>query len=268
MRFTQLQLTARHELELKYNSVQVIKDELTVMPSVIMKEHQKFVMAMSKRVKPFPSLTLFFQYLNLNCWNFFEYKVLSYLIKCNCSDNLKTKMVRYEHDMQDFKQTTTVKNFIKYGQPRICPKPRTLPPRFKKLVLTKCIDPDTYTLAELDGIRMKICSQLKLSECALQLYSIKYNCIIVEWIFPEEITEILSYFLSDTNSQELLQSHYVERIIIDEDSLNSVSSLHNIVRLVLCSDVASLQWYTSTIKYHRMECACREWSMHEQKISY
>ena len=249
MRFSQLQLTARHELELKCNSVQIIKDKLTVMPSVIMKEHQKFVTAMSKRVKPFPSLTLFFQYLNLNCWNFFEYKVLSYLIKYNraCSNKLKTKMVRYERDMQDFKQTTTVKNFIKYGQPRICPKPRSLPPRFKKLVLTKRIDPDTYTLTELDGIRMEICSQLKLSECALQLYSIKYNCIIVEWIFPEEITEILSYFLSDTNSQELLQSHCVERIIIDEDSLNSVSSLYNIVRPVLCSDVAYLQWYTSTI---------------------
>ena len=224
LRFKQLQLAARHELELKYSSVEIIKEELTVMPSVIMKEHQKFVTAMTKRVKPFPSLTLFFQYLNLNCWNFFEYKVLSYLIKCNCSDKLKAKMAQYECDMQDFQRTTTVNNFIKYGQPRICPKPRSVPPRFKKLVLTKHIDPDTYTLAELDSVRMKICSQLKLSECALQLYSMKHNCIIVKWIFPEEITEILSYFLSDINGQELLQSHCVESVLIDENSLNSVST--------------------------------------------
>ena len=224
-RFKHLQLAARKELELKINSVEIVRDELTVLPSVIMKEHHKCVTAIAKRVKPFPSLTLFFQYLNLNGWNFFEYKLLSYLINNNCSKNLKAEMASYEYDMRDFQQKTTVNNFIEYGRNRIVLKERSVPPRFKKLILKKGIDPDSYTLAELDNFRQKTCAQLKLSECALLLYSIKHNCIIVEWIFPEEITEILSCFYSHESGQELLQNHRVESISIDETSLNSVSTL-------------------------------------------
>ena len=86
------------------------------------------------------------------------------------------------------------------------------------------IEPDSYTLADLERLRMSTCVHIKLSDFALQIYSIKPNCIIVEWMIPEEIIEILSLFYSSEVGQELLQSHQVESVFIDDRTLHSVSA--------------------------------------------
>lgn len=222
-RFEDLQLATLKELEQIHNSVEMIKDRLVVMPSSIMKEHYKYVTSISKRKKPFPNLSAFFQYLNLNCWNFFEYKLLKHVVDRFCSVHLKADMSTYERDMQWFQRQTTVLNFINCMRHRHVLKKRSVPPRFKKLVFEHGIDPDSYTLADLDSFRSDTCLDLKLSECAFQVYLIRRNCIIVEWIFPEEITEELVYYYCGEDGKKLLQGHNVEKALIDGQSLQSVS---------------------------------------------
>lgn len=231
--FEDLQLGARKEIEQRKHSVEKIKERLTVLPSTIMKQHHQYVIEIiTQQCGPFPSVLEMFMYLNLHCWNFFEYNLLKYVIEKFCSSTLRSDMARYARQMQWFQQETTVFDFIKYGRCRLAVEKPPLPPRFKELVLEEDIDLKSYTLADLERFRLDSCSNLRLSECALHLYSIRHNCIIVQWIFPEELTEQFVCFYCSEGGRELLQIHHVERATVDGQSLHSVSTYMNTYTLI------------------------------------
>ena len=102
-------------------------------------------------------------------------------------------------------------------------KEKCIPKSYKKLKMTHNINPDFYTLADLEKLRVKTCEHVKLSDFALQIYSIEFHCIVVEWMISEGIVEILSLFYSSEVGQQLLRDHHVESIVIDGNSLCSVS---------------------------------------------
>ena len=222
-RFEKLQLTAYTELELKQNSLEMIQERLIVMPRIVMKKHHEHMMSILKRDSPFLNLSIFLKYLNLNCWNLFEYQLLKDVIERFCSSDLKAEMVSYDHDMHLFQQQTTLFNFIKSSGNLIALKRRSIPPHFRKLVLEHGTDPDSYKLGDLERFRTDTCMHLKMSQCALQLYFIKDDPIVIEWIFPEEITLQLSCFYCSEDGQQLLQIHLVDKALIDGCSLSSVS---------------------------------------------
>ena len=163
----------------------------------------------------------FFVYLNAHCWNFLEYHLLKQLIVNMCSEKLKRKVKIYAEEVQNFQQNTTITEFLKYR--RHMAKEKCIPDSYKKLKMKHNINPDSYTLADLEKVRRKTCDHVKLSDFALQIYSIEPNCIIVEWIIPEEVVEMLSLFYSSKVGQELLCEHNVESIFIDDKTLYSVS---------------------------------------------
>ena len=220
-KFKYLKIEARKELEEKHNSrcVEILEDELTSLPSSIAKEHRKYVMQIKKRIRPFTNLRDFFMHLNLYCWNFFEYKVLENLIECNCSEELKERMSIYANDIEGFRQRTTITEFIKCGRHLV--KKRAIPPRFKKITLEHAIDPDVYTLAELDHFRIDTYEalHLKLSECAFQVYQIKHGCVVVKWMIPEEFAKPLKDLFNSRTGQKLLQKHSVDRLSIDKTEI-------------------------------------------------
>lgn len=128
----------------------------------------------------------FFQHLRLYCWNFFEYKVLELLINNHCTKELKKTMRVYSADIQRFKEGTTITDFIRSETGSCLVKTGTkVPETFKKLTTEYHIDPDTYSLSDLDAFCLSFCLHRKLSDCAIQAYSIKYGSIIVKWIFPK-----------------------------------------------------------------------------------
>ena len=217
-KFQYLNIEARKELEEKHNSrcVEILKDELTSLPSSIVKEHHKYVMQISKRMRPFTNLTIFFEHLNLYCWNFFEYKVLENLIENKCSEELKERMSIYANDIEGFRQRTTITEFIKCGRHLV--KKRAIPPRFRKITLEHAIDPDVYTLADLDHFRIDTYEalHLKLSQCAFQVYQVKYGCVVVKWMIPEEFAKPLKDLFNSRTGQKLLQKHSVDRLSIDK----------------------------------------------------
>jgi hypothetical protein len=176
-KFRDLNIAARVELEEKYQSrcVEIVEDTLSSLPRSIAKEHHKYVNSIIKRKHPFTNLSLFFTHLNLYCWNFLEYHVLESLIESECSEELREKMSTYARDIEKFRQKTTVSDFIKYA--RYLVKKRTIPLRLKKVTLEHAIDPDIYTLAELDAFRKDTLESLhlKLSEYAFQVYRIKHG---------------------------------------------------------------------------------------------
>ena len=237
--FKELNIEARRELEEKYNSrsIRIITDELTFLPISIAREHRKYVMQIIKRKRPFTNLREFFMYLNLYCWNFFEYRVLENLIESKCSDMLKEQMSKYARDIEDFRQKTTITEFIKSG---LLPmKDRSIPPRFKKITLEHAIDPDVCTLADLDHFRRDTYKalHLKLSECAFQVYKIKHGCVIVKWMIPEDLTKSLQDLLHSETGLTLIQKHNVKKVSIDkiETTVQSVSTTCSYNLMLTCT---------------------------------
>ena len=218
-RFTNIQIAARKELESREGTVELVKDQLTAMP--LQRKDQSTIRAIARRKRPFQNLTELFVYLNTRCWNFLEYHLLKQLIVNTCSEKLKRKVKTYVEDVQNFQRNTTITEFLKYR--RHMAKEKCIPESYKKLKMTHNINPDSYTLADLEKLRKKTCDHVKLSDFALQMYSIEPHCIIVEWMIPEEIVEILSLFYSSEGGQELLHDHHVESIFIDDKTIYSVS---------------------------------------------
>jgi hypothetical protein len=219
-RFKNMQIAARKELESKQDAVELVKDQLTAITG--QREHLTTFKAIARRKRPFKNLTEFFTHLNYHCWSFIEYQPLEDLIENTCSDKLKERVQIYARDVQRFQENTTISEFLTHR--RNLAKKRRIPDSFKKFKTEHNIDPDTYTLADLERLRKKTCTHVKLSDFALQILTITTNCIIVEWMIAEEIVEILSLFYSSEVGQELLHDHQVESIIIDDKSLHSVST--------------------------------------------
>ena len=243
-KFQDLIIDARRELEERHNSrgVEIVKDNLSSLPRSIAKEHHKYVISIIKRKHPFTNLTLFFEHLNLYCWNFLEYHVLENLIKSKCSEELRGEMSKYAKDIERFRQKTTISDFIKCARHLV--KKKTIPPRFKKVTLEHAINPDNYTLADLDAFRKDTLESLhlKLSECAFQVYRIKHGSVIVKWMIPEDFAGSLSDFFNSDAGLELLHKHQVEKLKIDKDTI-PIQSVSVCVCVCVCTCV---HVYTST----------------------
>ena len=175
-KFQDLNIEARKELEERHSlqGVKIVEDALLSLPLSITREHHKYINSVIKRKHPFTNLRLFFQHLNLYCWNFLDYHVLESLIESKCSEDLREKMSKYAKDMETFQQKTTVSDFIKCAHHVV--KKKTISPRFKKVTLEHAINPDIYTLAKLDAFRKDTLESLHLtlSECAFLVYRIKH----------------------------------------------------------------------------------------------
>ena len=232
LRFGRLVRDARKELERKANAVELIKEELETLPPRIFKENYKYVKKVSKKTSTYRFLDIktFFQYLRLHCWNFFEYKILEVVINNNCSEELQEKMKNYKRDLQALKDRTTITEFLNCDITCDLVKKAKVPETFKKLTTKHVINPDTHTLSELDKFRIKMVREGKsvfvhrsLLECAMQLYTIRYGSIVVEWIFPEELTGVVVDILSSDEGQEMLKSLFIEKTLIDGKTVHTVS---------------------------------------------
>ena len=174
---------------------------------------------LTSRKRPFQNLNKLFDHLYLYCWNFFEYSALENLIQNKCSDELKEKMSRYAKEIKSFRRRTTITEFIKCQKLPL--KRASIPPRFIDVTMEHAINPDTYTLAELDHFRKDMYAALryKLSDFAFQVYRIVHGSVIVQWMVPEEFATPLRDLFFSESGQELLQKNSVEMVSIDENEI-------------------------------------------------
>ena len=234
-------MKARRELEARHKdeSIEVMMDELACLPHPIATENRKEVKQVVAKKQPFVNLRLLFAYLNSHMWNFFEYKVLQSVVS-SCSENLKLEMTKYAESIDNFRRQTTITEFIKNA--RYLVKKRSIPTHFKKITTEHAIDPDTYTLADLDAFRTDTLEalHLKLSECALHVYRMKYGSLLVKWmIYQDYLKQVIDFFHLE-DSQQILMKHNVVRIKANksEATIQSVSVL--ILLIVLYSDTIAI----------------------------
>lgn len=241
--FWHLQTEALKELKKENVLVEtIVSEDFSTMPRPInrLSKYEKFINKIKREIEKEAtnqlSMSDYFRYMNQrHYWNFFEYHLLEYLIKCHCSEGLRTKMRDYIVNIKTFQSKTTITDFIRHGQKvhliDIPGDPDTGPGLnisecFQKVVTIHRINPDTCTLSKLEDFRNRLCNlKLNLSDCALRVYHLRPGSIIIEWLATEEFIEEIMTFLSDGGGFDFMWRYNVESITIDGRTFHTVRML-------------------------------------------
>ena len=115
--------------------------------------------------------------------SFIDYGLVEYFIKKFGSDALKRDMRSYCSEMVLFMKETTIKQLIDH-----LPGQAEIPPKFSLIEAKIGENASEYTLEQLNTIRKRHCSELKLSEIVFHLLAlVDSNSFIVGWLIPSAI---------------------------------------------------------------------------------
>ena len=127
-----------------------------------------------------------------------------------------SRMEDYALRVENFKKVITISVFIKHGRQFFINKKVPLKQR-SKLKTKHNLNPDEHTLAYLDYLREEIWeTESRLSECLMQIYSLKEGCVEIEWIIPEEFDyEFISFFFTEVG-KDLLERHQIIEVYLND----------------------------------------------------
>ena len=185
-RFDSLRTRIRLELEAEPDmTVPTLLDKLTGLPPLLKKEYYDSIKKEIPRMCRETQINkLFFIHLN-PLTSFIDYGLIEYVIKKFGSDDLKKDMRSYCSEMIVFMKETTIKQLIDHlpGQAKV-------PPKFSLIEAKIGENAGEYTLEQLNTIRKRYCSELRLSEIVFHLLAvIDSNSFIVRWLVPSALVD-------------------------------------------------------------------------------
>ena len=200
--FDDLQTRIINELSTKPGiTVQNLLSKLTGLPLSLRREYESSI---AKRMPSMRTETqvneLFIVHLN-PLTSFIDYGLIEYVIKKFGSDGLKRDMQLYCSEMILFMKETTIKQLIDH-----LPGQTEIPPKFSLIEAKIGQNASECTLEQLNTIRKRFCSEVKLSEIVFHLVAVvESNSFIVRWLIP-------STLISDvvTSTKNVSQSFYQE----------------------------------------------------------
>ena len=181
-RFRQIHEKLLTELEDNEVSVKQLLRSLTLLPTEIRVDYMKAIMEMFPVLRRESTVSDIFYHLS-PLVDFLSYGLLKYIIDVFGSYALKKRIATYSNDVLVFMKKTTVKQLME-----IWPGQQEIPPTFSKLRAKIDEDPSTYTLFDLDQLRKRFCSGIKLTDVVLVLIGLETaNSFIVEWLIPSAL---------------------------------------------------------------------------------
>ena len=105
-------------------------------------------------------------------WNFLNFDLLEHVISNFDSEDLKHKMESYKHDLQSFRNSTRLCDFIDYWPASKEPFPAM---DFKRLSVALDWDWNSCTLEDLDRLEGSLTSTLNMPKFAFLLKDIKHE---------------------------------------------------------------------------------------------
>ena len=211
-RFSGLVYRLRTEIEEgKQEGERKLRHHFTCLPSDIKPNHHDIVKEIIKKPGGIGNVGEVFDLLNLY-WNFLDYGLLEHLIMNLDSSQLKDEMSKYVADVAQFRETTTVAQFVKHWPSSSHLK--SLPPYFSKLMAKLQITPTRCTLAHLERLRREFCHQFLLSSFALVVAEMHPSSVILVWYLPSSITLSLSTALRSYTGS-LLRMYHVTELVLD-----------------------------------------------------
>ena len=180
--FRQIHKNLLTELEENKVSVKEMLHSLTLLPTEIRIDYKPAITEIFPDLRRESTITDLFYHLS-PLVDFLSYGLLKYIIDVFGSDALKIKLVSYSDNVLVFMKKTTVKELMS-----VWPGQQEIPPTFSKLRAKIDENPSTYTLYDLDQLRKRFCSGVKLSDIVLVLIGLETsNSFIAEWLIPSAL---------------------------------------------------------------------------------
>ena len=212
-------LQRRLSSELNANSKlspKLLLESLTLLPIALRSEYQQFVLENLPTLKKADTIHEIFIHLNPH-FSFIDYHLVEFLVEEFASMRLKRDMSVYVEAVQVFLDETTVLQLMDHW-PAQC----EIPPHFEKLRVVIDEDPSNYTLRQLDDLRKRFCSQIRLSEIILVLIGVgRKNSFIVCWVVPSIFVPQLKSVISSLRS--FYQREHIFSVTVGRQRLYSIA---------------------------------------------
>ena len=226
-------MQSKLQSELKTNGVtpETLVDSLTQLPIALRAEYLKFVFDNLEMLERADSIRKIFHHLNLH-FTFVDHALLGHMIKKFGSAELKQEMSCYSKAVQVFIDETTVQQLLDHWHGK-----HEIPPHFEKLQAVIGADPCSYTLRQVDNLRRKFCSEVKLSETVLVLIGVgKTNSFIIRWAVSSVCLTRLKSAIGDL--KVFYQSEMIFSITLGRERLYSIAVSQHLSTVVVSMHVA------------------------------
>ena len=154
-----------------------------------------------------------------NYWDFLNFDLLEHIINKFGSAGLKHKMKSYKRDLQSFRKSTRLCDFISCWPVRGQTPPET---ELREFVAKVGHHWDNCTLEDLEKLKGVITHKFFLPEFVLRLRELKEGCITIIWLIPVPFVKVLQEAIESTNSEFFLEQN-IETITIDGQECHSSS---------------------------------------------
>ena len=234
-------------------TVQIVLDKLTGLPLSLRKEYESFI---AKQISNMSSETqinkLFIVHLN-PLSSFIDYGLIEYVIKKFGSDGLKKDMRSYCSEIILFMKETTIKQLIDH-----LPGQAEVPPKFSLIEAKIGENASECTLEQVNTIRKRYCSELRLSEIIFHLLAIiESNSFIIRWLVPSALVSDIIVKADRYIDQSFYQEYKITSLTLDGMWLHMSESE---------IDVMWSQMHVSDIKFKNQFCTMCKQIVCEMKV--
>ena len=173
-------------------------------------EHQQFINDHLMKIDPATTFDDLWAKLNYY-WNFLNFDLLEHIVSVFGSEDLKQKMESYEHDLQSFRKSTRLCDFISCWPVRGQTPPET---ELKEFIMKVGHQWDSCTLEDLESLKGVITRKFFLPEFTIRLKRLMEGSITITWLIPVPFVKSLREDVQHTSS-EFFMEQSIEAVIID-----------------------------------------------------
>ena len=144
-------------------------------------------------------------------WDFLNFDLLEHVINKFGSEDHKHKMKSYKHDLQFFRKSTRLCDFIHCWPVRGQTPPET---ELREFIMKVGHQWDSCTLEDLESLKGVITRKFFLPEFTLQLKKLMEGSITITWLIPVPFVKRLQEAIESTSSKFFMEQK-IETIIVD-----------------------------------------------------
>ena len=219
--FRQLHENLLTDLEVKKVTIEKLLHSLTLLPTEIREEYKRAISEIFEDLRRETTISDIFYHLS-PLVDFLSYGLLEYVINEFGSNSLKKDILSYRNNVLVFMKNTTLKQLM-----NVWPGQQEIPPNFSTLRANIDKDPSTYTLYELDQVRRRFCSGVKLTDIVLVLIRLETaNSFTAEWLIPSALIPKLMESTREVDDELYLQEHILKMTVtvVDEEQIFFIST--------------------------------------------
>ena len=173
-------------------------------------EHQQFINDHLMKIDPATTFDDLWAKLNYY-WNFLNFDLLEHIVSIFGSEDLKQEMESYEHDLQSFRKSTRLCDFISCWPVRGQTPPKE---ELREFIMKVGHQWDSCTLEDLDSLKGVITRKFFLPEFTLRLKKLMEGSITITWLIPVPFVKTLQEAIESTGS-EFFMEQKIETITVD-----------------------------------------------------